>query len=39
MPDTRLAEHYRKLAREEQQKARQSRLEYFAAQHALRAAQ
>ena len=39
MPDTRLAEYYRKLAREEQQKARVSRIEQFAAQHAVRAAQ
>jgi hypothetical protein len=39
MPDARLAEYYRKLASEEQQKARVSRVRQFAAQHAFRAAQ
>ena len=39
MPDTRLAEYYRKLAREEHQKARFERVEHLAAEHAIRAAQ
>jgi hypothetical protein len=38
MPDTRLAEHYRQLAREESQKARFEHEKRIAAEHAVRAA-